>query len=300
MAEETKEAIRAGDSNRITRAYLDSLLVETRLIDAVLPSTELTLYGHTFSTPVMTAALSHLNSTYPDGMVEMAKGAAAANAVMWAGMGDEAELEAITATGAKTIKIVKPYADESLIFSRLRHAEACGALAVGMDIDHAFGHAGGYDHVLGFDMTPKTLDDLKRYASATSLPFIIKGVLSAQDARRCVEAGMQGIVVSHHHGIQAYAVPPLQILPRILEAVDGRFPVFVDCGIASGMDVYKAMALGATAASIGRKMMEYLRTDGAAGVERMIRQATGELATVMARTGTKDLASFDASVLWNA
>lgn len=298
MEKTDKTGVRPGDSNRITREYLDSLLVETRLIGSVLPCTELELYGHTFSTPVMMAALSHLDSCRPNGMVEMAKGAAAANAVMWAGMGEDTELEAITATGAKTIKIVKPYADEELIFHKLRHAENCGALAVGMDIDHAFGRGGDYDTVLGYPMEAKSLEQLQRYCAATSLPFVVKGVLSVQDARYCLEAGAGGIVVSHHHGIQDYAVPPLRILPDIRKEVNGRIPVFVDCGISSGMDVFKAMALGASAASVGRKIMEYLHVSGAAGVEQAVHEMTGELATVMARTGTKNLLSFDSSVIW--
>lgn len=121
-----------------------------------------------------------------------------------------------------------------------------------------------------------------------------------QDARRCLAAGAGGIVVSHHHGIQDYAVPPLRVLPDILKEVNGRIPVFVDCGISSGMDVFKAMALGASAVSVGRKMMEYLHVSGAAGVEQAIHEMTGELATAMARTGTRNLFSFDPSVIWSS
>ena len=297
MAENKQNGSRPGDSNRITREYFDSLLLEMRLVDAVLPNTGLELYGHTFSTPVMMAALSHLNGCYPNGMVEMALGAKAANAVMWAGMGDEAELEAITATGAKTVKIVKPYADEELILRKLRHAESCGALAVGMDIDHCFDRKGGYDVVLDMPMRPKTQEQLERYRKATGLPFVVKGVLSVQDALKCLEAGAAGIVVSHHHGVMDYAVPPLRVLSEIVRAVGGRIPVFADCGFSSGMDVFKGLALGASAVSVGRKIMEYLHTEGAAGVERGVREMTAELSSVMARTGTPDLGSFDASIL---
>jgi hypothetical protein len=99
------EIINPGDSTKFTRDYFDSILVEMRHIDGVLPSTKLELYGETFSTPVMLAALSHLQSCHPEGMVEAARGIKAAGAVMWAGMGDEAELEGITSTGARTIKI---------------------------------------------------------------------------------------------------------------------------------------------------------------------------------------------------
>lgn len=299
MADHNNTPMHPGDSNGINRRYLDSLLVELRQIDTDLPDTALTLYGHTFSTPIMMAALSHLDNVYPNGMVEMAKGAAQANAVMWAGMGSESELERITATGAKTIKIIKPYAEEEAIFRRLRHAEACGALAVGMDIDHSFARGGAYDVIHGIPMAPKTLSQLKAYKAATSLPFIVKGVLSVRDAQKCMDAGLDGIVVSHHHGIQAYAVPPLQILPQIAEAVGRAFPIFVDCGIDSGMDVYKAMALGATSVSMGRKIMESLRAEGAAGVEASVRSFTAELATTMARTAVTNLSAFDPSVIWH-
>ncbi len=286
------------DSNEITRAYFDSLLVEMRLVGAELPDTKLHLYGETFSTPVMMAALSHLDKQYPDGMAEMARGAKAAGAVMWAGMGDEEELSRIVDTGAKTIKIVKPYAEEEKIYRRLRHAERCGALAVGMDIDHCFGRQGNYDNVLGEDMRPKTREQLESYIRATSLPFVVKGVLSVQDALACAEAGAGGIVVSHHHGIMDCAVPPLRVLPKIREALGKEFPIFVDCGFETGMDVYKALALGATAVSVGRRMMAMLVADGADGVKRAVKDMTGQLASVMARTGVKSLAEFDPSVIW--
>jgi len=289
---------RPGDSNQITREYFDSLLIELRHIDARIPDTSLSLYGEKFATPVMTAALSHLNNCWDDGMVEMARGAKAANAVMWAGMGDEAELERICATGARTIKIIKPYADDGVMLRRIKHAEACGCFAVGMDIDHAFGSWNGeYDEVLGLQMHGKTLDDIKRYVCATKLPFILKGVLSPTDALKCVEAGVRGIVASHHHGIIDYAVPPLMLLPEIITVIDGRMPVFVDCGVESGMDVFKALALGATAVSAGRVVMGPLTENGADGVKNIIQSITGQLAGAMARTCSHDIVHIDPSVI---
>lgn len=286
------------DSDQITREYFDSLLIEMRHIDSVIPSTTLELYGETFSTPVMTAALSHLNGCRPNGMTEMAKGAFAANAVMWAGMGDEAELESITATGAKTIKIIKPYADNSFVFKKVEYAEKCGALAVGMDIDHAFNRKGEYDTVLGAQMSGKTLDEIKNFIRATKLPFIIKGVLSEQDTYKCIEAGAKGIVISHHHGIQDFAVPPLMILPKIAKIVDNSIPIFIDCAVSSGMDVFKALALGATAVSVGRAIMNPLSENGADGVQKKIVDMTAELKGAMARTCSQDILHIDSSVIW--
>lgn len=286
------------DSNTITREYFDSLLLEMRHIDAVIPSTKLELYGETFDTPIMMAALSHLNNVYENGMVEMAKGALAANAVNWAGMGDEAEIAAITATGARTINIIKPYADNDYIFKRIEYAERCGVMAVGMDVDHSFGGNGLYDVVLGDKMKPKTLLELKEFIKSTKLPFIIKGVLSEQDAYKALEAGAKGIVVSHHHGIMNYAVPPLYILPKIAKVINHQIPIFVDCGVMSGMDVFKALALGADAVSTGRVIMEPLKKNGAMGVRDQIIKMTEELAGVMARTCSQDLNHVDSSVIY--
>ncbi len=285
------------DSDQITRDYFDSLLVEMRHIDAVTPSTKLELYGETFDTPVMMAALSHLGNVRENGMAEMARGAHAANAVNWSGMGGEDELAAITATGARTIKIIKPYADHDTIFRKIEHAERCGVLALGMDVDHSFGGNGQVDVVLGEKMKPMSLLELKELIKFTKLPFIIKGVLSEQDACKALEAGAKGIVVSHHHGIMKCAVPPLFILPRIAKVINHQIPVFVDCGIMSGMDVFKALALGADAVSVGRAIMDPLKKNGSEGVKDQIIKMTEELAGVMARTCSRDIKSIDPTVI---
>ncbi len=292
------EKKRQGDSDQITREYFDSLLLEMRHLDGCIPDTTFELYGEKFQTPIMMAALSHLNNIHEDGMVEMAKGAALAEAVNWAGMGEKDELERITATGAKTIKIIKPYADNDLILERIAHAKECGVLAVGMDIDHAFNGKGEYDKVLGYDMAPKSQEEIRRFVESTSLPFVVKGVLSRQDAYKCLQAGVKGIVVSHHHGIMDYAVPPLMILPEIVKVVSGQIPIFVDCGIMSGMDVFKALALGASAVSAGRVIMPPLKEKGAQGVKELVCQMSEELKGVMARTGCPDLQHIDPSVIW--
>lgn len=288
----------AGSSDRITREYFDSLLVEMRHIDSKKPDTAFQLYGEQFDTPIMMAALSHLDHIHDKGMVEMAVGAKMAGAVNWAGMGEKKELEEITATGARTIKIIKPYADNAIIFDRIAHAEKCGALAVGVDIDHAFNGRGGYDTVLGYEMRPKTMEEIREFVQAAKLPFLVKGVLSEKDAYKCLQAGVGGIVVSHHHGIMEYAVPPLKILPAIVKVIGGEIPVFVDCGIISGMDAFKALALGASAVCAGRVILEPLRENGAEGVRDTILKMNDELKGIMAKTGCYDLSHMDSSVIW--
>lgn len=282
--------------DKITRDYFDSLLLETRYLDSTIPSTEYNVFGHTFATPIMTAALSHLGNTAPDGMVVYAQGAAQSNAMHWVGMGSDEELESIIATGAKTVKIIKPHADNDEIFRKIHHAVGAGCIAVGMDIDHAFNSEGGYDNVFGLPMKSKSTEEITDFVAAAGVPFIVKGVLSAKDAEKCVKAGCAGIVVSHHHGIMPYSVAPLMVIGDILAAVGNDVHVFVDCGIESGMDAYKCLALGAKGVSVGRHLMPLLK-QGAATVSKRINDMTAELAGVMARTGIKDLNSMDPTVI---
>ena len=201
------------DSNRITREYFDSILLEARYWDSDLPSTAVSLFGKRFETPITTAALSHLDNVCPGGAVRMAAEAHAAGTLHFTGMGEERELEALIAAGAATVKIVKPLEDDRAVFAKIEHACRAGAIAVGMDIDHAFSASGGYDNVLGLQMHAKTSTQLREYVRASSVPFVVKGVLSVRDAECCLEAGVGGIVVSHHHGIMPSAVPPLMLLP---------------------------------------------------------------------------------------
>jgi isopentenyl diphosphate isomerase/L-lactate dehydrogenase-like FMN-dependent dehydrogenase len=289
-----------GNSQQITREYFDSLLLEMRTIDSVEASTKMTLFGTEFSTPVMVAALSALHEVRPNGMVETAKGAAAAGTIMWSGIGPEDELESLIATGAKVIKIVKPYADTNLIFKKLEHAEKAGAFAVGMDTDYVFGKRPNKYSARGFPVSPKTLTEIKSFVKATHLPFIIKGVLSEQDAKKALDAGAGGIVISHHNGVLDYAIPPLKILPRIKKLAGNAIPIFVDCGIKRGMDAFKAMALGASGVCVGAQVIAGLSKDGASGVQKVLEDITAELNWAMNMTGSSDIAHIDPSVIWES
>lgn len=283
-----------------TREYFDQLLLEMRLVGAVLPDTKFQLYGEEFASPIMTAALSHMGTFYPEAdypMVQYAKGAAEAGCVHWIGMCENDEFETVMTAGARTIRIVKPYADEQKLYGQLKHAQEMGALAVGMDIDHMFDPYGEPDVPMGEKMSVKSPDMLRDYIHAVKIPFIIKGVLSLQDAVKCAELGAGGIVVSHHNGRLKDAVPPLMILSDIVKAVGHAMPVFVDCGICSGTDVYKALALGASAVSVGGHLIPIVRKDGAKGVKKRLEEMRQELKGVMAYTGVKDIHNFDPTVI---
>jgi isopentenyl diphosphate isomerase/L-lactate dehydrogenase-like FMN-dependent dehydrogenase len=145
-------------------------------------------------------------------------------------------------------------------------------------------------------MKSKSVEELSEFVQAAGVPFVVKGVLSPRDAEKCVKAGCAGLVVSHHHGMVDYSVPPLMVLPEIVKAVGNEIPVFVDCGIVSGMDAYKCLALGAKAVSVGRHLMPLLK-DGPEAVAQRIYEMNAELAGIMARTGVKSLDDMDPTVI---
>ena len=290
-----------GNSNRIAREYIDSLRVETRYLDACVPDTGFTLYGERFETPVMTAALSHLDRfMFPGAALALARGAKEAGAVLWYGMAEEPEIEALAATGARMIEIIKPYADRDQIHRRVEQAEKLRLLAVGVDIDHAFGDDGSPDLVNGIEMAAMTTRELEELCKSTRLPVIVKGVLSLRDAEKSLGAGARGLVLSHHDNRIEYALPPMALLPEIARLAEGTAEVFVDCEIQTGMDVFKALCLGAKGACIGRPLMAAIRQDTENGARDFIRRATSQLKKAMAFTGCASLSHMDASVIHNA
>jgi isopentenyl diphosphate isomerase/L-lactate dehydrogenase-like FMN-dependent dehydrogenase len=287
---------RPGNADAYTRYFFDSLMLESRYLDSDIPSTKLELFGETFDTPIMTAALSHLRVPNGNGLVVYAQAAKACNAVHWFGMGEDKDLEDIIATGARTIKVIKPHADNAEIFRRIKHAVNAGCFAIGMDIDHSFDFKGHYDNVMGLPMKSKTTAEIKSFVKASRLPFIVKGVLSVSDARKCLEAGAAGIVISHHGGHLKYSIPPLMVIEDIKDAVGDKMKVFVDCGITSGFDAYKCLALGADAVSVGRHLMPLLQKGAEAVADRM-KAMTSELAGAMTATGVRNLKEMDPTVI---
>ena len=284
----------AEDSIRIAREYLDSLQVESRLLGAEEPSSAFEFLGQKFSTPIMTAALSHID------LKGMAEGARSAGAAVSIGMGDNETLKAVLDTGAKVMKIIKPYANRDDIRDRIRFAEANGAIAVGIDIEHSI-HADDPtpDNVFGFEMKLPSLGELREFIQSTKLPFFIKGVLSVQDAVKCVELGCAGVILSHHNSIMRCAVPPVRLLPKIREAVGHKLILIADGGIESGFDAFKALALGADAVTVGRPLMEPLKEKGPDGVREVIETMTRQLQVMMYRTASRDLKHIDPSIIWD-
>ncbi len=291
---------RLSDANEITERYMDSILIEERLIDSVKADLKTTILGETFDTPVMTPAFSHLksfNGRELTGLEEYSIAAKECNALNFCGMMENDQFQKIINTGAKTIRIVKPYADNAKVRDQFKFAEDAGAFGIGMDIDHIFGTT-GYDIVVGEEMAAQTSDMLRSYIESTKLPFVVKGVLSVADAVKCADIGAKAIIVSHHHGRLPYAVPPMMILPDIKKALAGRnVEIMLDCGIATGADVYKALALGANAVAVGRSMLPHLEKDGVTGVKNFFESLGNELRFIMSSTGFEKVSDIDDSAI---
>ena len=137
------------------------------------------------------------------------------------------------------------------------------------------------------DATGPTWDDIAAIRSWSPLPLVLKGILTAEDARLAVEHGVDGVVVSNHGARQLDRVPAsIDVLAEVVEAVAGRAEVWVDGGVRRGLDIAIALALGARGVLIGRPILWALAADGQAGVERALAILGEELRVALALLGT--------------
>jgi lactate 2-monooxygenase len=152
-----------------------------------------------------------------------------------------------------------------------------------------------------FSRPSLTWDDVKRLKSMTPLPIVVKGIQHGADALRALDAGASGLIVSNHGGRQVDgAIGSLDALPGVVDAVGGRVPVLFDSGVRGGADVFKAIALGATAVLIGRLYAFGLAVAGEAGVREVIQNVTAELDLTMGLAGCRTLADVNRGCLVSA
>jgi L-lactate dehydrogenase (cytochrome) len=150
-------------------------------------------------------------------------------------------------------------------------------------------------------VSPYTWDDIAWFREQWRQPLVVKGILSADDARRAVDLGADAIVVSNHGGRQLDGVPStLAVLPDVVAAVGDRTEVLVDSGIRRGNDVVKAIALGARAAMIGRPYLYALASAGQEGVEKLLKMFASDMRRALMLMGCPDLESLDPSWLRDA
>ena len=139
---------------------------------------------------------------------------------------------------------------------------------------------------------------LEKMRPFVKVPLLVKAILTAEDARLCVERGLHGIVVSNHGGRNAdYHPSTLEVLPEIVDAVRGRIPVLIDSGFRRGADVLKALALGATAVCLGRVARWGVAAYGPPGLQRILEIVQSEVLLAMAHTGRPTLASIDRTLV---
>lgn len=201
-----------------------------------------------------------------------------------------AGVNVIAEAGGRGIPIMKPRELEE-VFLSLRRAEEAGVPAVGMDIDAA--------GLVTMAVSPKTKAEMKEIISNTSLPFIIKGIMTVDEAEIAVEVGAAALVVSNHGGRFLDHMPgTAEVLSRIATAVGGRIPVIVDGGVRTGVDVLKMLALGADAVLIGRPLVIAAYGGGVEGVALVIRRMTNELKQAMVLTGCATLSDITKDVLF--
>jgi isopentenyl diphosphate isomerase/L-lactate dehydrogenase-like FMN-dependent dehydrogenase len=289
--------------NRINRAYTDSLAFEMRILDSREASLETELFGTPLRSPIigstlcMSRVLERLGSWDPPYLRQIAGGLADAGSMMSTGHVSFDELAAIVDEGAPVMHIVKPYSDEELVASHLEHAERIGCVAVGMDVDAMFKEK-AWDEVPGPpELGPQTLDQIQRFCSVTKLPFVVKGVLSEQDAVKARELGAAAVMVSNHGGEAIdYSVPVLDALPRIRQAVP-ELTVLADSGFRRGTDVLKALALGADGVGIATLLLVAVAADGRAGVRMLLELLNEELQRTMSYVGYPSIADIDPAPL---
>ena len=141
-------------------------------------------------------------------------------------------------------------------------------------------------------------EDLPFLRERTDLPILLKGILHPEDAARAVEAGIDGIVVSTHGGRQVDgAIATLEALPEVATAVGGRIPILLDSGIRGGADVFKALALGASAVLLGRPYVYGLAIAGSAGVREVIENLRADFELTMALAGCSRLSEIGPEAL---
>jgi len=145
-------------------------------------------------------------------------------------------------------------------------------------------------------MTGHSWASVDRLKSVTKMKVLLKGIQTREDAALCLEHGVDGILVSNHGGRADETLRgTIECLPEVVEAVGGRIPVFVDGGIRRGTDIFKALALGATAVGIGRPYIWGLGAFGQPGVERVLDILTRELRIVMTQMGASKVADISRS-----
>lgn len=277
-----------------------------RLIHEVdAPRTEVELLGQRLAMPVLAAPIGGVAFNMGGGVSEedyvkaVLKGCLARGVLGCTGDGIppfiiDSALAALAEVGGRGVPFIKPWGDQELGEKMQRVLEA-SPLMLGMDID-----AAGLVTLalMGRPVSPKPVEKLKEIITASPVPFIVKGVMTPEDARLAAQAGAKAIVVSNHGGrVLDHTPGTAEVLPGIAAAVKGQVAILADGGVRSGGDVLKMLALGADAVLIGRPVSVAAVGGLEEGVAAYLDQIKAELSAAMVLTGTADAARVSPEIL---
>jgi 4-hydroxymandelate oxidase len=319
---------------RTNRSAYEAVRLRPRIfVDVRSCDITTTVLGTPIRVPVLIAPTSVHQLAHPEGEMATARAARAAGTVMVASTLSSYSLEdiAAAAAGSPLWFQLYIYRDRRLTQQLLERVESARYRAIVLTVDapyvgnrerdrrrrfslpeqFQFGNfiGDGYQEEGTSTRTPitwqtrgareiLTWEVIPWLRSHTSLPLVLKGVLTAEDAVRAVEAGVDGLIVSNHGGRQLDGVlPTIEALPEVVEAVGGRCEVYMDGGIRRGTDILKALALGARAVLIGRPVFWGLAVNGEAGVYDILRILSEELTLAMRLAGRPTLSSIDHSLV---
>lgn len=269
-------------------------------------STEIELFGKSFKYPVFAGPVGAVKLHYGDKYTDLEY-----NEILVAGCNDsgiaaftgdgtdpkvmEEAAKAIKRCGGMGIPTIKPW-DMNTIREKMELAKESGAFAIAMDID-----AAGLPFLQNLNPPAgsKSVEELKEIVKMAEVPFILKGIMTPKAARKALEAGVQGIVVSNHGGRVLDQCPATaEVLPSIVEAVGKDMKILVDGGIRTGIDVFKALAMGADAVLAARPFVTAVYGDGEDGVEALAEKLGAELIDTMKMCGAFSIEEISPEMIW--
>jgi 4-hydroxymandelate oxidase len=302
------------------------------LVDVTARSTAVEVLHHRISFPVMLAPAGTHMRAHPDGELASARAAGDAGTILILSHASSYSIEEVAqvATGRLWFQVYM-FKDREHVRSVVQRAEAAKYQGLVVTVDSPGIHTNERDDKFARSMLPErrisnldadtrrrlgidnrlgtpwsgtwhdasiTWKDMEWLRSLTSMPLVIKGVQTAEDARSCVKVGADGLVVSNHGGRSMEDAPAaLDILPEIVDAVQGGLEVYMDGGIRTGQDVLKSLALGARAVMIGKPIFWGLAVDGEVGVRRVLAVLRNELDVAMAFCGVTDVTRVNSDVV---
>lgn len=255
--------------------------------------TSVELFGKNFKYPVFAAPIGAVGVNYSEELNDLTYSQAIIEGCKKAGVlgftGDGAKdnffdepLSVIDENEGMGIPTIKPWENQEII-KKIKKAEKAGALAVAVDID-----AAGLVilAMMGKPVATKSIEELKEITASTKLPVIFKGIMTVEGARKALDAGAYGIVVSNHGGrVLDHTLASIEVLPAIAGEVKGKMKIFVDGGFRDGVDIFKGLALGADAILIGRPYAVAAYGGGKEGVELYTHRLGQVLEETMIMTG---------------